>query len=367
MSKIIENILIIPLKVILKFVDFIIGVFRKNHLSSLMHLVCKATESKELYASFQIKPKDTTQIPIIENATMPHSFAIILQGPICLRDDMTANSIRFYKKAYPYAAIIVSTWDDELEENISKLAALGAVVVKSSKPSNSGILNVNYQLVNSLAGVRKAKEMGCIYAVKTRTDQRVCKPFIFDSMLSALQIFSGGKEQKGRIITLGMGSGGMFIPYHTSDFLYFGYTDDLLRIFSAPLDNRVDDGTIRSGHFPYSRRQLSEWMDPEIYIMKHYCKDVLGCDTRDTVEAYWNIIKNYLICYSMKDVDLMWNKYDRLYNLNYYFSSYGGYGDSEERLDTMCFDFFNWLNLYMGNIKYDKDYEKYAEIGVSNK
>ncbi len=365
MKKIIKNLFILFLKILLKPIDLIVAIFSKNHLDILMRMVCQAAESKTLYAAVQIKPKDTEEIPILKNAAVPRSLAIILQGPICLKDDMTANTIRFYKTAYPYAVIIVSTWNDEPKEAIKRLAEFGAIIVASEKPSESGIMNVNYQLASSLAGVRKAQELGCEYAVKTRTDQRVCKPFIFDSMISSMQLFPGGKGQKGRIAVLGVCRGGMFIPYYTCDFLYFGYTDDLIQMFSSPPDHRADDRELWVRNLSHSRKKISEQSIPEIYIMKHYCRDILGCNIEDTVEAYWNIVKNYLICYGMKDVDLMWNKYDRLYNLNFYSSSYGGCGDSDARLDTMCFDFFNWLNLYMGNIKYDKGYEKYAEVELS--
>lgn len=328
-----------------------------------MRHVCMAVESENLYAAYYIKPKDTVEIPILDGLNQSHSFAIILQGPVCTKDNMTLNSIRFYKKAYPYATIIVSTWSDESEEEINRLAKQGAIVVKSEKPSNAGVLNINYQLVNSLAGVKKAKELGCKFAVKTRSDQRICKPYIFDSMLSTLQLFPGGDNQKGRVVVLGECGGGMFIPFHSCDFLYLGYTDDLVCLFSAPLDQRHDAEDWRKIAGSLTRCQNYEKMiAPEIYILKHYCIDVLKIKCEGTVESYWYVVKNYLICYGMKDIDLMWNKYDLLCNLNFYSSAYDGERDSSERLQTMCFDFFNWLNLYMGNIIYDKRYEEYANV-----
>ena len=348
---------------IIKLFDSIFSIFTNDHISNVMRHVCMAVESENLYVAYYIKPKDTVEIPILDDLDQSHSFAIILQGPICTKDNMTLNSIRFYKKVYPYAVIIVSTWNDESEKELNKLAKQGALIVKNEKPSNSGILNINYQLVNSLAGVEKAKELGCTFAVKTRTDQRVCKPYIFDSMLSALKLFPGGDYQKGRLVVLGECGGGMFIPFHSCDFLYLGYTDDLVHLFSAPLDKRNDDKDWREiGSLLTRRKNFEQMIAPEIYILKHYCSDVLRIQCEGTVESYWYVVKNYLICYGMKDIDLMWNKYDLLYNLNFYSSAYDGDRDSSERLQTMCFDYFNWLNLYMGNIRYDKRYEKYADV-----
>lgn len=345
-----------------------IAVFRKNYVENIMSCMCISVESETLYAAYQVMPKNTAEIPILDGLNQINSFAIILQGPICKKDNMTLNTVLFYKKVYPYAVIIVSTWNDESEKELEKIAKSGAIIVKSEKPLNSGCMNVNYQLTNSLAGVKKAGELGCKYAVKTRTDQRVCKPYIFDAMLSALKLFPGGRHQEGRLITLGYCGGGMFIPFHTCDFLYFGYTKDLLRLFSAPLDERLDDENIRKGIRVLTRRQLSETMlPPEIYILKHYCNDVLEYCCEDTVASYWHVVKNYLICFGMKDVDLMWNKYNRLYDLNYYSSMYGGKEDSPERLQTMCFDFFNWLNIYTGKIEYNKCYERYADVTLYTK
>lgn len=352
-------------KIIIKSIDYISFVFTKKHISGTINAVSRALETKSEYVSYQIMSKDTSVIPILDGLNQSSSFAIVMQGPLCKKDNMTVNSIKFYKKTYPLAKIIVSTWNDELKEDINQIAELGAIVVQSEKPSNSGIMNVNYQLTSSLAGVKKAKEIGCDFAVKTRTDQRICKPFIFDTMISAIKMFPGGKEQKARMVTLGIGNGGMFMPYFTCDFLYLGYTDDLLRLFSITADERKDDKTLRDSNLTLTRRQLSEQEKaPEIYILKHYCKDCLKLSGEDSVKEHWNVTKNYLICYGMKDVDLMWTKYDYHYNLNTYSSAYYDCKDSSKHLRTMCFDFFNWFNLYAGNIKYDERYEQYADVAL---
>lgn len=365
-KDLIKKLIYVYVKIVLKPVQFIFKIRSGNGMSSMALTVCQTLENKSEYVSYQIKPKNTAEIPILEGLDQSHSFAIVMQGPLCKKDDMTINTILFYKKTYPFAKIIVSTWNDEAKEDLNKITKLGAIVVTSDKPSDSGFLNVNMQLVNSLAGVKKAKEIGCEFAVKTRTDQRVCKPFIFDTMISAIKLFPSSSGQKGRIVTLGAGGGGMFTLYFSCDFLYLGYTDDLINVFSAPLDNRDYKEIPTNIGIKKSRRENSEMMyPPEIYILKHYCKDILKLSGEDTVKEYWNVTKNYLICYGMNDVDLMWNKYNKLYDLNHYSSAYYGSKDSPKRLSTMCFDFFNWLNLYTGKIQYDKSYEQYADVTLA--
>lgn len=360
--KYLKKIFTAVVTILIQFVDSICAAVTKTHIQRTMQIVSKALETKNEYVSYRIMPKDTSVIPIMDGLNQSQSFAIVMQGPLCKKDNMTVNSIKFYKKTYPLADIIVSTWNDESEEDVNELANLGVTVIQSEKPRFSGIMNVNYQLKSSLAGVKRAKELGCEFSVKTRTDQRICRPFIFDSMISAIKLFPGGVGQKGRIVTLGVCSGGMFIPYHTCDFLYLGYTEDLINVFSAPFDCRDYNEMPPKKNLSESRRENSEKMyPPEIYILKHYCKDFLKLSGDDTIKEHWNVTKNYLVCYGMNDVDLMWNKYDRLYNLNFYSSSYFNGKDSPQKLYTMCFDFFNWFNLYVGNIRYDECYEKYAD------
>lgn len=348
---------------IIKVLDFFTAILSNSHKKKTMLCICKAAESHEEYVSYQIKPKNTADIPILEGLNKSQSFAIVLQGPICHKDNMTVNTILFYQKVYPYARIIVSTWNDEPKTELDKLAKLGAVIVTSEKPTKSGLLNVNLQMINSLAGVKKAKELGCEFAVKTRTDQRICKPYIFDAMLSSLLNFPCTTDKQNyRLATLGIWAGGMFTPFLTCDFLYLGHTQDLIKLFSAPLDQRETSEGFRDTIVSMKRRRISEEMlVPEIYILRHYCNDILMEESEVTIEYWWHVVKDYLIIYGMKDVDLMFNKYNGLQDLNYYSSSYYGDSDSPEQMYTMCFDFFNWLNLFTGNTKYNKEYESFLD------
>lgn len=352
-------------KIYIKLLYLFTSIFTKNANTGMMHGICKAMSNKTSYVAFQIKPWASADIPLVDGFNTSHSFAIVLQGPICTKNDMTLNTILFYKKVYPYAVIIISTWEDEKVEQFEKIKDI--VIIRNKKPLHNGIDNVNLQLVSSLTGIKKAKELGCIFSVKTRTDQRICKPYIFDLMISALGVFPSNHNcQKGRLITLGMQRGGMFMPWFVSDFMYLGYTDDLIKLLSVKLDYRKEVKNPREITAFMTRRQNAEQMiAPEVYIFKHYCKDVLKCQCADSIESFWESIKKYFICFGMNDVDLMWEKYDWLYNLNNNTGAYYGKKDSLDCIDTINLDFFNWFNLYSGNIIYDKKYEKYADVATS--
>ena len=81
-----------------------------------------------------------------------------------------------------------------------------------------------------------AKEKGCTYAIKTRTDQRLCRNGIFEYLLSLQEIFPmeniyNIKQNKRIIVSEGNVHANMLIPFHISDFFYFGVLDDLIDFF----------------------------------------------------------------------------------------------------------------------------------------
>ena len=351
-------------KILLHLIDKLIGLFRNDHREILLSTACSVLESNNDIIVYRFIPKMFNNSPLIINLNKRSQFAIVIQGPICVNDDITYNTIMFYKRVYTNAKIILSTWDDEPEGELKKISVEGVEIVKTKRPEENGLLNVNYQLVNSLEGIKRAKALGYTYVVKTRTDQRVCKTYAFDFILNAIQSFPSDGSQMNRIALLSTISGNMFTPYFMSDFLYFGYVDDMLALFSAPLDTRK----IYNIPSNLTRRQAAEHLyAPEIYILTHYLADKIGYNCESTVKAYWDTLKKYFICLSMKDVGLLWTKYDFCHELNFYYSEYFGTMDSEESMSTLNFDFMNWFNLYSGITTYQEEFEKYADIPLDLK
>ncbi len=349
-------------KIYFFLLDQILGLFKENHRELLMRTICQALqtlENNERQISFNIAPQNALEIPFLQGLNQMESFAIVLQGPLCDADDMTCKTIEFYRKMYPQAQIILSTWEGEDENICSRAENMNAIVIRNKKPVYAGIKNVNYQLTSSLNGVKRAEELGCYYVAKTRTDQRVCKPYVFDFMINLLRLFPLSEvcNQKERIIFLSMYSGNIFSPYYMSDFLYFGTIYDMKNLLSAPLDFRE---SFQLGQGSSRKENAEKMYPPEIYIMKHYFKDVIGYPCSDTVKEYWNIVKNHLISLDSKTIGLMWNKYNRRFELNRFWGDYFGNLDNENIMATLNFTFTNWLNLYSGTMKYQSEYEGYT-------
>lgn len=333
---------------------------KRDGVDFFMTEACIIAENSRYHLAYRKIPKKYDEIPVLDYQTNI-SYAIVMQGPIRTEENFTLTTVNYYKRTFPQAHIIVSTWDDESKDIIEQLEKAGAYVVLNSKPTCTGTLMVNYQLVNSLGGIKKAAELGAEYIAKTRTDQKICRLHFLDYCKALLQNFpnqSNGSQENDRIITLSMTYGNLFYPYLISDFFYFGKTSDMLKLFSIPLDTRERYIKIKKNA---TRREFSRLMiAPEVYIMKNYFL-LLGYAGDDTIKDYWTGVKNNLVCISMKDLDIVWPKYEDRYRMHHYYGNYFE-DDSREKLKTENFDFENWINLYSGILQYRPEYEKYADV-----
>lgn len=204
---------------------------KKHPEEFYLHTACKAIKSNKMDAAFKLIPIKADAFYRAELNLQIESFAIVMQGPIRVEDDFTMETVKYYRTLYPKAGIIVSTWNDENPEVLKKIKAAGADVLLCEKPSSGGHLNINYQLKNSREGILDAQKKGFQYIAKTRTDQRISRPFIFEYMINLLKQYPSGEpqKQKQRLVTLSMNYGNMFYPYFMSDFFYFGTADEMVR------------------------------------------------------------------------------------------------------------------------------------------
>ena len=346
----------------------VINIFKRqspNFGNREMKAACVAAESNtDCYVTYRLRSKAMTDIPILPHLScdLDNKIAIVMQGPLMVENDFTLETAKFYKRCYPQALIIVSTWKDSDSETIEKIKQQNVVVVLSDLPDNCGNLNINYQTVNTLAGVKKAKEMGAEFVCKTRTDQRIYHTDAMRYLANLVRTFPVNNEdfvekQKGRIVTMCMPYGDLFYPYCLADFLYFGYTEDIEELFSLPLDKRQKGGY---GNGKTRRKVAEEMIAPEIQFLREYIRR-MGGNNECTVKSYWQFTKNHLVTINKDEIGLFWPKYEGRYSEN---TQNGSYYLNEEENAFRCynFDFIRWLNLYQGTLKYDQKYEEYAEF-----
>lgn len=268
------------------------------------------------YCNFKLRAKDINKcIPSkINTDSRVNEFAIIIQGPIDEKDNFTYNTIKVYKKNYPKALIIISTWDSANPKIVNKLKELGCIIILNKTFSPSGLGNVNYQICTSLAGIKKAKEMGAKYVLKTRSDFRINKSFALEYLKTLIELVPSKdtSKLKGRVISLAGASGQMFIPFWIQDFLYFGYTEDMEMLFDIPYDNRNIPSAISfitNKYKPCTGRNLEDENVAEIYITKHFVSKLTKIEP--TVKCFWECITKYFLIVDYDDLNIYWNKYGR--------------------------------------------------------
>lgn len=333
---------------------------RSKNISEIMGIeLCKmvnACESKEM--SCRVRPEDPLAIPNLKYGN-GQKLSIVLQGPIRLKDHFTLVTVRYYREMYPNATVIVSTWEDENVDELGLIQKAGAIIVKTKRPSDGGQRNVNFQMISTHVGVEKAAEMGAEYICKTRTDQRINRPHVLEFAINMIERYQpfGDYKQEGRLGLLSMNYGNMFYPYFMSDFLYIGKAHDIQALFDGELDERakfeLPAGTTRR---EYARKMQA----PEVIILRRYL-DNIGHICDFTVRDYWDAVRNCLICFDMRLLDLVWPKYEHHFSEHNYYGEFF-YDDSPDKMKTVNFDFVNWFNLYSGTLEYKPEYEKYADM-----
>lgn len=241
--------------------------------------------------------------PVVAGATA--RAAIVIQGPILEDDDFTLTSIAYYRKANPEAVVVVSTWNDTRAELLTKCEAAGATVVVSPKPSIAGALNVNFQATSTLTGLRKAQELGCDYALKVRSDIRIHAPGAVGFLVDLVRTFPvrNTPTQQARIVSTSYLTS-KYSPYHLSDQILFGRTDDMLRYWNPPENRYAGPKPEFTGKI---RDAVAEQV-PEIYLCTSFCEAV-GRGAAMSLRSWWEALADCFLVIDRELLDIYWPKY----------------------------------------------------------
>src|SRR5262249_45232089 len=87
----------------------------------------------------------------------PVKTAIVLQGAVVAELDFTLQTLVLYRRIFPHALLILSTWEGEDRALLERARQIGVQVVLSAKPAFFGQQNINLQIVSAAAGVRAAQ------------------------------------------------------------------------------------------------------------------------------------------------------------------------------------------------------------------
>ncbi|WP_439625407.1 WavE lipopolysaccharide synthesis family protein [Gemmata sp.] len=264
------------------------------------------------------------------------TVAVVLQGPLLLVNDFTVETVRLYRRTFAGCPLIVSTWEGEDAAAVARLRDAGAEVLLNRKPSFAGFKNTNLQLVSSLAGVRRAQELGAEFVLKTRTDQRMYAPNVPAFLVATWTAFPAapGYRQRGRLIGSSLGSH-KYIMYQFSDMNVFGHVADVLEYWSCP-------HTKTAGLPPDHKNVLSEVAranPPEQHIVGSYLRSI-GKPIEWSLPAYWQSLADHFAIVDRAALDLVWFKISETHE--HPRPRYAGI----EALHELTFA--EWLNLCVG-------------------
>ncbi len=285
------------------------------------------------YITFHTRPMRANGVLVEPDESIRDysEYAIVIQGPLLLKNNFTLETLKLYKKYFRNAFLVLSTWEDEDKNQIDQIKKVGVEVILNKKPANPGPRNINMQITSAVAGLRKATEAGKKYVLKTRTEARIYNYnslFFLSNLLRGFPLTAPGYKQRGRLIST---HGTVHKWYFFSDMLIFGYTEDVLLYYEAALV--PDDFTLKLGDaeisFTAEQYFFTEFLKKIGYSLKYNFEDSCAAQAKQCLVL------------EASSLDWYWCKYERF--LEFRALTY--------RRKVRFFGFPEWYNLFM---LYDK-------------
>lgn len=148
-----------------------------------------------------------------------------------------------------FSVVIVSTWEDEQ----NKIADGDFIKLFNLKPKVPGYSHRNYQRYSTARGLDKAKELGCDYVLKWRTDMLPTKLNL--NQLITWAHYNVPDGMKSRIVTCAFRNLSIYDDWFSSmpDLFAFGHIDtmellwgdeefDYTKMMNPPIQMITDDG-----------------------------------------------------------------------------------------------------------------------------
>ncbi|WP_448192905.1 WavE lipopolysaccharide synthesis family protein [Azospirillum sp. sgz301742] len=296
-------------------------------------------ERAQLIATVHFRPARADGFGLVPDTPTDETVAIVLQGPLLVEADFTLETVRMYRKMFPEAGILVSTWEGEDPGQVERIREAGATVIQSVPPEHRGPRvngdqrsNINMQVRSAAAGVRWAQERGFGYCLKTRTDFRFYNPSLLVNCLAlqaAFPLTQAGRQAKRLVAFSNIVR---YMPYVLPDMHMFGTMKDMLDYWTPPEDTRgeiVSEGLIGIGKARHG----------ESWFLTHYAEQ-LGRTLAWTLEDSWEIFRDHFVFIDVPSADVYWPKYAA--GLEYRWRCYEFSASFQE------FGFAEWLRLYTG-------------------
>lgn len=281
------------------------------------------------YFTYRLYPISEKRIKIPEHYCFTyHDVGMVIQGPVIADDDFTENTIKIYRKLFPGAVIVLSTWKAS-EKLIHSLTRINVKVIINKEPANPGISNINRQIKSTKDGL--AALNGCTkYAVKLRSDQRLTDANALNYLINIFKMYGQRNDGIGKIMVASRNTF-KYRLYGISDMFQFGYLDDLIKFWDCKYDNRPSS-EIQSAEVK-TLLDFARWSVCEVYLVISYLKRV-GIDIDWTLLQYRKILVDFFVVFDSASLGLYWHKYSYKESL---WKGYSGKINGEE------ISFSDWL------------------------
>lgn len=302
-----------------------ISIFFVDSHDSFIELQINSIEQTDLFTTFytrRISPKgQLEQDARIQVESQIYSnlknyplvaprLGIVIQGPVCIENDFTSRVISRYLDIYPEASIIFSTWTGE-EIKLRDLDKFNLNsrfrIILNIKPLNPGISNVNLQIESTKNGLKLARELGCEFGIKTRSDQAFLNPNTIALLHFELNQAKASYNDNERIVVVSLDTF-LFRPYGVSDMFHFGRIRTLLDFWEINLDVRHPEDlsnmvvtTLRD----YSKMKLAECYLTLEYLLKK------NLEPNFSLSQSLEFIRDFFVIVDQQAIDLVWNKNTR--------------------------------------------------------
>lgn len=183
---------------------------------------------------------------------MSHNFTLLIQGKIL------KSTYDFYLKNYKQNNIIVSTWEDcklEFDDSI--------IVIKSPYPTEHGTAHRNLHFYSTMVGLQTVSTE---FVIKLRGDEE------YSNLDHAMEL---SLKNDDKILTSPLFFRRWnYIPYHMSDHLMVGKTENLLTMFEASYN-----GIVKNCNGFYTKAA------PEAVLGKSYLKTKVSIKLDESVSC----------------------------------------------------------------------------------
>jgi len=283
-------------------------------LSSFAHKINTFLEiifimRKNIKNPFSIYFKDLEVKSKINPNSYKYNTGIVIQGSISNNFEKIRKNLDFYNKNFPNLKIVLSTWEDEVEASGKINEFFKGHIILNKKPTNFGPSNVNLQIISTISGLQKLKELGVERAIKIRSDfshmNTECINLLEDRVELAKQITNSANNS---IVIISMNNF-IFRLFGISDFFQYGNIEELINLWDIPLDPRISDSPaylVEKSILDSSKMRFSE-----AYIFTHYLEKK-GFKIEWTLKNSVQALVKYTIPINSLELGLYWNKYSYL-------------------------------------------------------